>query len=223
MSVSVSASTSDATPGLSASSLLLMALACGLCAGGNYFNQPLLHSIAGHFSVSESAAATSVTLAQVAYAGGLLLLAPLGDKLQRRGLAVSLMLLAAVGQALCGFSQNLPMFLLGTLLAGLFSVAAQVLVPMAAALAQPGQSGRAVGWVMSGLLLGILLARSVAGMVSGAWGWQAVYQGASLVMAVVALWLWKALPASRNPVPVSYGQVLSSMWSLLRSQPGLRQ
>ncbi len=223
MSVSVSASASDSTPGLSPSSLLLMALACGLCAGGNYFNQPLLHSIAGHFSVSESAAATSVTLAQVAYAGGLLLLAPLGDKLQRRGLAVSLMLLAAVGQALCGFSQNLPMFLLGTLLAGLFSVAAQVLVPMAAALAQPGQSGRAVGWVMSGLLLGILLARSVAGMVSGAWGWQAVYQGAALVMAVVALWLWKALPASRNPVPVSYGQVLSSMWSLLRSQPGLRQ
>lgn len=65
MSVNVSA------PGLSASSLLLMALACGLCAGGNYFNQPLLHSIAAHFSVSESAAATSVTLAQVAYAAGL--------------------------------------------------------------------------------------------------------------------------------------------------------
>ena len=97
MSVSVSASASDSTPGLSPSSLLLMALACGLCAGGNYFNQPLLHSIAGHFSVSESAAATSVTLAQVAYAGGLLLLAPLGDKLQRRGLAVSLMLVAPVG------------------------------------------------------------------------------------------------------------------------------
>lgn len=185
---------------LSASSLLLMALACGLCAGGNYFNQPLLHSIASHFSVSESAAATSVTLAQVAYAAGLLLLAPLGDKLQRRGLAVSLMLLAALGQALCGLASQFDLFLLGTLMAGLFSVAAQVLVPMAAALAQPGQSGRAVGWVMSGLLLGILLARSVAGMVSEAWGWQAVYQGAALVMAVVALWLWKALPASRNPV-----------------------
>ena len=67
-----------------------MALACGLCAGGNYFNQPLLHSIAEHFSVAESAAAASVTLAQVAYASGLLLLAPLGDKLQRRGLAVGL-------------------------------------------------------------------------------------------------------------------------------------
>ena len=216
-------SAAAAPQGLGASSLLLMALACGLCAGGNYFNQPLLHSIAEHFGVDEAAAASSVTLAQTAYAAGLLLLAPLGDKLQRRGLAVALMLLAAAGQALCGQAQSLSVFLLGTLVAGLFSVAAQVLVPMAAALALPGQSGRAVGWVMSGLLLGILLARSVAGMVSEAWGWQAVYQGAAAIMAVVALWLWQALPASRNPSPVSYPQVLSSMWRLLCSQAGLRQ
>lgn len=216
-------SAAAAPQGLGASSLLLMALACGLCAGGNYFNQPLLHSIAEHFGVDEAAAASSVTLAQTAYAAGLLLLAPLGDKLQRRGLAVALMLLAAAGQALCGQAHSLPVFLLGTLVAGLFSVAAQVLVPMAAALALPGQSGRAVGWVMSGLLLGILLARSVAGMVSEAWGWQAVYQGAAAIMAVVALWLWQALPASRNPSPVSYPQVLSSMWRLLCSQAGLRQ
>mgnify|MGYP002138381147 CR=1 FL=1 len=86
-----------------------------------------------------------MTLAQVAYAAGLLLLAPLGDKLQRRGLAVSLMLLAALGQALCGLAGQFDLFLLGTLMAGLFSVAAQVLVPMAASLAAPGtsRSGRA--------------------------------------------------------------------------------
>ncbi|MEG0199827.1 MAG: MFS transporter [Comamonas sp.] len=216
-------SAAPAPQGLGASSLLLMALACGLCAGGNYFNQPLLHSIAEHFEVAQATAAASVTLAQVAYASGLLLLAPLADKLQRRGLAVSLMLLAAVGQAICGFAPSVQAFMAGTVVAGLFSVAAQVLVPMAAALAMPGQSGRAVGWVMSGLLLGILLARSVAGMVSEAWGWQAVYQGAAVVMAVVALWLWKMLPASRSSVPVSYGQVLASMWQLLRGQQALRQ
>ncbi|WP_120966257.1 MFS transporter [Comamonas sp. lk] len=216
-------SAAPAPQGLGASSLLLMALACGLCAGGNYFNQPLLHSIAEHFEVAQATAAASVTLAQMAYASGLLLLAPLADKLQRRGLAVSLMLLAAVGQAICGFAPSVQAFMAGTVVAGLFSVAAQVLVPMAAALAMPGQSGRAVGWVMSGLLLGILLARSVAGMVSEAWGWQAVYQGAAVVMAVVALWLWKMLPASRSSVPVSYGQVLASMWQLLRGQQALRQ
>ena len=85
MSVNVSA------PGLSASSLLLMALACGLCAGGNYFNQPLLHSIARHFGVDQGVAALSVTLAQSAYALGLLLLVPLGDMLERRSLAVALL------------------------------------------------------------------------------------------------------------------------------------
>ena len=200
-----------------------MALACGLCAGGNYFNQPLLHSIAEHFGVAESAAAVSVTVAQVAYACGLLLLAPLADKLQRRGLAVSLMLLAALGQAISGVAGSLEGFMWGTLIAGLFSVAAQVLVPMAAALAMPGQSGRAVGWVMSGLLMGILLARGVAGLVSAWAGWQAVYQGSAVLMALMALWLWRVLPTSRNPQPVSYSRVIASMWQLLCTQPALRQ
>ncbi|MEG0446764.1 MAG: MFS transporter, partial [Comamonas sp.] len=114
-------SAAPAPQGLGASSLLLMALACGLCAGGNYFNQPLLHSIAEHFEVAQATAAASVTLAQVAYASGLLLLAPLADKLQRRGLAVSLMLLAAVGQAICGFAPSVQAFMAGTVVAGLFS------------------------------------------------------------------------------------------------------
>lgn len=212
-----------ASPGMATSALLWMALACGLCAGGNYFNQPLLHSISQHFAVDEQVAAWSVTLAQVAYALGLVLLVPLGDKLERRGLAVGLMLLAAAGQALAGWSPSLAGFMAGTVLAGLFSVAAQVLVPMAAALAAPGHSGRNVGVVMSGLLLGILLARSVAGVVSAWAGWQAVYQGAAVLMVLVALWLWRALPTSRNPQPVRYARVLSTMWQLLCSQPALRQ
>ena len=144
-----------ALPVLGRSALLWMALACGLCAGGNYFNQPLLHSIARHFGVDQGVAALSVTLAQSAYALGLLLLVPLGDMLERRSLAVALMLLAAAGQAMAGCAPSVGGFMLGTVVAGLFSVAAQVLVPMAAALAAPGHSGRNVGTVMTGLLLGI--------------------------------------------------------------------
>lgn len=158
---------------LAAPALLLMAVACGLCAGGNYYNQALLHSIALHFGVDQAAAGLSVTVAQVAYAVGLLCITPLGDKLERRRMAVVLMLLAAVGHALVGWSGSFAMFMLGTLVAGLFSVAAQVLVPMAAALAAPGHAGRNVGLVLSGLLVGILLSRSVAGglstMGAGAW------------------------------------------------------
>lgn len=208
---------------LAAPALLLMAVACGLCAGGNYYNQALLHSIALHFGVDQAAAGLSVTVAQVAYAVGLLCITPLGDKLERRRMAVVLMLLAAVGHALVGWSGSFAMFMLGTLVAGLFSVAAQVLVPIAAALAAPGHAGRNVGLVLSGLLVGILLSRSVAGGLSTLGGWSLVYQVTAVAMAVMALCMRRVLPTSRHPQPLPYAQVLASMGHLLRTQPALRQ
>ncbi|MBF6629801.1 MAG: MFS transporter [Comamonas sp.] len=207
---------------LAAPALLLMAVACGLCAGGNYFNQALLHSIALHFGVTDAAAGLSVTVAQVAYAVGLLFITPLGDKFERRRMAVVLMLLAAAGHALVGWSSSFAMFMAGTLISGLFSVAAQVLVPMAAALAAPGHAGRNVGLVLSGLLVGILLARSVAGGLSALGGWSLVYQVTAIAMALMALWMRRALPTSRHPQPMPYARVLASMAELLRTQPALR-
>ncbi len=199
-----------------------MAIASGLCAGGNYFNQPLLHSIALSFNISETTAALTVTMAQVSYACGLLLLVPLGDKLERRGLVVTLMLLAACGQFISGFAGHVGLLFGGIIMAGLFSVAAQILVPMAATLSDPARSGRAVGLVMSGLLIGILTARSVAGLLSGLGGWHTVYRVSSIVMMLVALALWFLLPPSRNPVKVSYAQVLRSMGTLIARYPRLR-
>src|SRR3990167_7647597 len=151
-------------PGLSTPVLLLMAVACGLCAGSNYFNQPLLHSIATQLQVRDASAALIVTLAQVAYAAGLLFLVPLGDMLERRRLITTPVVLAALGRCTSGVAGSYTLLARGTVLTGLFSVAAQVLVPLAATLAAPGRSGRAVGLVMSGLLVGILAARSVGGL-----------------------------------------------------------
>lgn len=207
---------------LTAPALLWMAVACGLCAGGNYYNQALLHSIALHFGVDDAAAGLSVTVAQVAYALGLLCLTPLGDKFERRRMAVGLMLLAAVGHALVGWGSSFGLFMAGTLIAGLFSVASQVLVPMAAALAAPGHAGRNVGLVLSGLLVGILLSRSVAGGLSAWGGWNLVYQATAVAMVLMALCLWRVLPTSRHPQPLPYVQVLRSMGDLLRTQPALR-
>jgi len=214
----------DAVPstGLSTPVLVLMAIACGLCAGGNYFNQPLLHSISVSLQVSQAMAALTVTMAQVAYAAGLLFLVPLGDKLERRSLAVGLMLLAALGQFTSGFAVNFAMLSVGTLMAGLFSAAAQILVPMAAVLADPARSGRAVGILMSGLLVGILTARSVAGLLSDVGGWSLVYRLAGAVMLVVALALRMTLPTSRNAEPGSYAEVMTSMLTLVRKYPRLR-
>lgn len=207
---------------LTAPALLFMAIACGLCAGGNYFNQALLHSIALHFGVNDARAGLSVTVAQVAYAVGLLFITPLGDKFERRRMAVVLMLLAGAGHALVGWSSSFAMFMVGTLIAGLFSVAAQVLVPMAAALAAPGHAGRNVGLVLSGLLVGILLSRSVAGGLSALGDWRLVYQITAIAMALMALWMGRVLPTSRHPQPMPYAQVLRSMAVLLRTQPALR-
>ena len=208
--------------GLSRPVLFLMAVACGLCAGGNYFNQPLLHSIALALNVSEAQSAFTVTVAQVSYGLGLLFLVPLGDLLERRRLAVGLMLLAAIGQAFSGFASGLPLLLLGTAMAGLFSVAAQILVPMASSLAAPSQAGRAVGTVMSGLLVGILAARSIAGLLSGLGGWSLVYRVAAVAMLLVAALLWRAPPSSPAASQSSYGQLLLSMGTLIRQHPRLR-
>ncbi len=202
--------------------LLLMALACGLSVGGNYFNQPLLHSIAVSLQVSEATAALTVTMAQVAYAVGLLLLVPLGDMLERRGLVVALMLLAALGQFISGFAGSMAVLAAGTIMAGLFSVCAQVLVPMAAALSDPQRSGRAVGLVMSGMLTGILAARSVAGLLSELGGWTLVYRCAGVVMLLIAVALWRVLPPSRNAVRTGYGDILASLGTLLMKYPRLR-
>ena len=213
----------DALAGsLRPSVLLLMSIAAGLCAGGNYINQPLLHSIAMGLGISEATAALTVTLAQVSYACGLLLLVPLGDKLERRSLVVGLMLLASIGQFTSGFASGMGMLTVGTIMAGLFSVAAQILVPMAAMLSDPQRSGRAVGLVMSGLLVGILTARSVAGILSGLGGWSTTYKVTGLAMLGVAAALWFMLPTSRNTTPASYGQVLRSMLTLVAEQPRLR-
>lgn len=210
-------------PVLSRGILLLMAVACGLCAGANYFNQPLLNSIARSFGVSESTSSMTVTIAQVSYGVGLFLLVPLGDMLARRRLAVVMMLLAAAGLFLSGFSASFAWLAVGTLLTGLFSVAAQVLVPMAAALAAPGASGRAVGLVMSGLLMGILLARSVAGVLSEAGGWQLVYRVGGGAMLLVALALWRSLPDVPAPAArTSYLTTLRSLGVLLVRLPRLR-
>lgn len=213
---------STATPVLPQSTLLLMATACGLCAGANYFNQPLLHSIAIDLGISEARASLTVTLAQVSYALGLLLLVPLGDMLERRRLVLGLMLLAALGMLASGMAHSFALLAAGTLMTGLFSVAAQVLVPMAASFAAPGTSGRAVGLVMSGLLIGILAARSVAGLLSELGGWNAVYWVGALATAGVALLLRRALPLAQPAQRIGYGAVMRSLLTLAREQPRLR-
>ncbi len=200
--------------GLSPALIVLMSVATGLAVASNYYAQPLLDTIAHHFSLSASSAGFIVTAAQLGYAAGLLFLVPLGDMFERRMLIVSMTLLAAGGMLITASSQSLSIMILGTALTGLFSVVAQILVPLAATLATPDTRGKVVGTIMSGLLLGILLARTVAGLLANLGGWRTVFWVASALMALMAVALWRGLPKLKSDTHLNYPQLLGSVFSL---------
>ncbi|EMX2134858.1 MFS transporter [Citrobacter sp. wls717] len=210
------------TQGLSPSLILLMSIATGLAVASNYYAQPLLDTIARNFSLSASTAGFIVTAAQLGYAAGLLFLVPLGDMFERRMLIVSMTLLAAGGMLITASSQSLGMLILGTALTGLFSVVAQILVPLAATLATPDKRGKVVGTIMSGLLLGILLARTVAGLLANLGGWRTVFWVASILMALMAIALWRGLPKMKSDTQLNYPQLLGSVFSLFTHDKLLR-
>ncbi|EHM4929884.1 MFS transporter [Salmonella enterica] len=199
---------------LSPALIVLMSVATGLAVASNYYAQPLLDTIAHHFSLSASSAGFIVTAAQLGYAAGLLFLVPLGDMFERRTLIVSMTLLATGGMLITASSQSLSMMILGTALTGLFSVVAQILVPLAATLATPATRGKVVGTIMSGLLLGILLARTVAGLLANLGGWRTVFWVASVLMALMAVALWRGLPKLKSDTHLNYPQLLGSVFSL---------
>jgi len=208
--------------GLSPALILLMSVATGLAVASNYYAQPLLDTIARAFSLSASSAGFIVTAAQLGYAAGLLFLVPLGDMFERRRLIVTMTLLAAGGMLITASSQSLGMMILGTALTGLFSVVAQILVPLAATLAAPEKRGKVVGTIMSGLLLGILLARTVAGLLASLGGWRTVYWVASVLMVVMAFALWRGLPKVKQENHLNYPQLLGSVFSLFTQDKLLR-
>jgi len=199
-----------------------MAIATGLAVASNYYPQPLLETIARAFSLSVNQAGFIVTIAQLGYACGLMFIVPLGDMFERRNLIVLMTLLSAAGLLITAMAPTLTIMLVGTALTGLFSMVAQILVPLAATLAEPERRGKVVGLIMSGLLLGILLARTVAGALASLGGWRTVYWVASALMIVMALVLWRKLPKHEQKTDLNYGQLLKSIFSLFIHTPVLR-
>lgn len=202
--------------------VLLMAAATGLAVASNYYAQPLLETLAQAFGIQVRSAGAVVTAAQLAYAAGLLLLVPLGDRLERRGLIVGLFVLSALGLLVSASSHSFAMLLAGTIVTGASSVAAQILVPFAATLAAPHERGRVIGTVMSGLLLGILLARTAAGVLAGVGGWHTVYWIASVALLLTAGLLWGGLPRHPGNAQLAYPQLVGSVLTLLRDDAVLR-
>ncbi|WP_433359237.1 MFS transporter [Streptosporangium sp. CA-115845] len=211
--------------GLSRGLLLLMSVATGLAVAGNYFAQPLLDLIGREMGIGPSSAALLVTAAQGGYALGLILLVPLGDLLERRRLAVSLYAVTAVFLLVSATASNGTVLLVSTALTALTSVGAQVVVPFAATLADPAERGRVVGTVMTGLMLGLLLARTASGALSELGGWRTVYWVAAALMALMAVLLRTYLPrlgGDGGGGGRSYLGLLRSTVAMFRYEPLLR-
>jgi predicted MFS family arabinose efflux permease len=221
--------TSTATPvpeaarGASAALTLLLAAACGLIVANLYYAQPLAGPIGASLGLSPGATGLIVTLTQIGYGIGLLFIVPLGDLVETRRLVrglIALVTLALLGAAL---STSPVPFLAAVLAIGLVSVAAQVLVPYAAHLAPPEQRGRMVGNVMSGLLMGIMLARPVASFVAQAASWHTVFYLSAAAMVALTILLGVALPPRQPAAALPYGKLLASMAHLARTSLVLRR
>jgi predicted MFS family arabinose efflux permease len=209
--------------GISGAMTLLLAAACGVAVANLYYAQPLLSTIARSLHTGSGTAGLVVTSSQIGYAIGLAFIVPVGDLVARRRLVPVTLVLTAATLAASAASPGIGALIGLSAVVGLGSVAAQILVPLAASLADDATRGRVVGKVMSGLLLGILLARTASGIVAGVSSWQVVYLAAAVLVLAVAVLLARALPAERARPALRYGQLLRSTLELFGSEPLLRR
>jgi predicted MFS family arabinose efflux permease len=207
---------------LSSSLVLLMAIACGAAVANIYYAQPLLSTIAHDFSVSDGTAGLLVTASQVGYAIGLVLLVPLGDLLERRRLVTSILLLTALALAATAAAPSFISLAAALAVVGVTSVVAQILIPMASTLAAERERGRVVGKVMSGLLVGILVARTASGLIAELGGWRLVFGLSALLMVALSAVLRARLPRVRPTTTLSYPSLLRSVAHLIAEEPTLR-
>lgn len=200
---------SDTKP-MSRKLIALLAIGTGTTVANLYYAQPLLSAIAAQFGVSDGTAGLLVTVSQVFYGFGLVFLAPLSDLVDRRKLVVTLLVISGVALAGAAAAPQLLVLALAIGIASMTSVVAQILIPFASTLAPDGERGHVVGLVMGGLLTGILLARTFAGLLAGATSWHVVFAVAALAMAVLAVTLWRAMPELRPSTSLRYGELLGS-------------
>lgn len=203
--------------------VLLFAIACGLAVANIYYAQPLLDAISTELGIAHSSVGIVITITQICYAIGLLLLVPLGDLLNRRWLIVGQMLVSVFALIMVGTAPTAMVLFVGIATVGLLAVVTQTLVAFAATLAAPAERGRAVGVVTSGIVIGILLARTFAGVLTDLAGWRSVYLVSAVLTLIMACVLLRVLPHDKQlRESLSYLHLLRSLLSLFVQERILR-
>jgi len=208
---------------ISRAPIVLMSFSVGAIVANIYYIQPLLSAIASTFRISVPQVGTVAMLTQLGAALGMLFFVPLGDTRERRRLIETLLVVESVCLAAMASAQSYLWLAAASLGIGISGAAVHLIVPFAAQLASPARRGAAVGSVLSGLLFGILLARTFSGLL-GAWlGWRAIYWLASVIMLVLAVLIRLGLPRSKPALKLSWPQLIHSSAVLIRTQPVLRE
>jgi predicted MFS family arabinose efflux permease len=203
--------------------ILAFAFACGVTVANVYYAQPLVGPISQSFGISIATGSFIVTLIQLGYVGGLLLLAPLGDLIENKKL-ILLTLGALITCLLISAAAPAPgIFLASSLLLGISAVGTQMIIPMAAHLTPERRRGRVVGTVVSGALFGILLARPLSTLIAGTFGWRAVYIFSAAAMCGIVVLMACVLPRRQPQHTLTYGKLIHSLWDLLLSTPILQR
>ena len=223
----IQATHTPAAPGvasaLPASLVLLLATGAGLAVAALYYSQPMLGVLGTDIGASARAVGFVPTLTQLGYALGILLLAPLGDRYDRRRIILMKAAVLCVALLLAGAAPSIAVLLVASLVIGLSATLAQDIVPAAATLAPETSRGKIVGTVMTGLLLGILLSRVVSGFVAEHFGWRTMFIAAALSIALIGAAAWRGLPRFRPTTQLSYGALMGSLVKLWKRHGALRR
>jgi len=203
--------------------LLLLAVSAGVSVANLYYAQPLAAMMAGSLAVSASGIGLALMLCQAGYALGMLLLVPLGDGRERRGLMLMTALAASVTLLLVAVAPSFPALAASSLLLGFASCLPQMALPFAVGLVPIAERGRAIGLVMGGLLTGILLSRTASGALAAVVGWRATFACAAGLMVALALGLRLGLPRQEPEQPLAWAAIVRSLGGVVRGQPVLRR
>jgi len=210
------------TRGMTRGLTLLFAVAGGVAVGNLYWAQPLLELIAHDLQTSAATAGWLVTASQMGYAVGILLIVPLGDVLNRRRLVPVMLLCSAVALTACALAPSFAVLLIAISALGMTTVAGQVLTPLAGDLAADVDRGRVVGVVVSGLLAGILVSRTISGLVADAAGWRTIFVAAAIAVLVLAVLLYGAVPSLPPKARMGYRTLIGSVFIVVARERTVR-
>ena len=192
--------------------VILFTIACGLAIGNLYWAQPLLVQIASDLHVEVANSSLLITATQIGYAFGILLIVPLGDICPRRRLIGIVMFLVSLSLLACALSPTFIFLAFSLSAMGVTTVAGQIIIPMSRDLADPKQQGQVVGIITAGVTLGILIARSLSGLVADMLGWRAIYGIAAVLDLLLMLALWKLLPKLPPKEKLSYAALIGDVF-----------